>query len=590
MGSMDRDERVPEVRVPSGTRGCATQRGATEKVAFQTEPGGSIVALGARWSALTGFGVEGCLGTSLLDYVHPDDRAVLSELFERLVRQEEIDGLASRVRCITKTNDVRPVDIWAQRVLGSRGDDGKIVGALTDSTGVRQTEFEHARLAAAVEQGAAWTGGLVTRAGDDKSRLQEASVSPVRDASGRIANYVGVLRDVTDERQTEAERQQAQKMEAMGLLAGGIAHDFNNVLTVVSGRCQLLRRRVASDATLVGEVDLIIAATQRATALTRQLLIFGRKQAMVPRVLDVGEVVLGLEKTLRRLIGEDVELIITAGFGQSHVRADTGQLEQALTNLVVNAREAMPTGGRLTISVANVQLPEAAGRVHPDVRPGPSVALSVTDTGCGIAREVVPRIFEPFFSTKAAKGTGLGLATVYGVVSAAGGCVEVESELGRGTTFRILFPRVDEETSAAGRPPEPAGSSDSETLLLAEDEEDVRALEVEILRRGGYTVLEASDGLAALEVARRHGGPVHLLITDVIMPRMGGVELAQKLLLERPDVELLFVSGYTADHLTDHGVLRKPYAFLQKPYTAAALLQKTREVLGATHRSTRSSP
>jgi two-component system cell cycle sensor histidine kinase/response regulator CckA len=506
---------------------------AQERVAFHIEATGVLVALGAGWSALTGFGVEECLGTSLFDYVHPDDRPRLSALLDRLAGRA-MDSLTSQVRCLTKANDVRLVDIFAQLVLG---ESPMIVGVLTDSTDVHRTSCHAA-----------------------------------------------------DERHVDAELHRAQKMEAMGLLAGGIAHDFNNLLTVISGRCQILRRRVASDARIVGELDLIVAATQRATNLTRQLLIFGRRQAMAPRVLDLGEIVVGLEKMLRRLIGEDVELIITAEAGRSHVKADASQLEQVLMNLVVNARDAMPTGGRLAIDLVDVVLSETAARQHPGLRSGPYVALSVTDTGCGIAREIIPRIFEPFFTTKGERGSGLGLATVYSLVDQAGGCVEVESDLGQGTTFRVLLPSVEGEARTTEPPPEAGCSNGTETLLLAEDEENVRALAVEIFRQGGYTVLEACDGLDALDVARRHTGPIDLLVTDVIMPRMGGAELAQELRVERPDVEVLFVSGYTADRLKDHGVPGRPIVLLSKPYTAATLLQKTRELLDATLRRRHAGP
>jgi len=397
---------------------------------------------------------------------------------------------------------------------------------------------------------------------------------------GRKARLI-LATDVTEKRSLEAQLLQSQKIESMGRLAGGIAHDFNNLLGVISGYGELLRRRVAADPRLGRYVEDITKAADRAAGLTRQLLAFSRKQVLQPRILDLNEVVGETEKMLRRLIGEDVQLVTVFEEQLGSVRADPGQMDQVLMNLAVNARDAMPRGGRLTIETGNVVLDRTFAHQHPGVEPGPYVMLAVSDTGHGMSPEVLARLFEPFFTTKeAGKGTGLGLATVHGIVKQSGGHVWVYSEPGKGATFKIYLPRVD----GPGTPVEaPAGAGElprgTETILLVEDEASLRELVRECLEGGGYTVLPARHGAEALEIAERHGGCLQLLMTDVVMPGMSGRELAERLRARRPDVRILYMSGYTDDAVVLHGVLAADMAFLQKPFTADALARTVREVL-----------
>jgi PAS domain S-box-containing protein len=393
---------------------------------------------------------------------------------------------------------------------------------------------------------------------------------------------LAILRDVSARRELEAQLRQAQKMEAVGRLAGGVAHDFNNLLTVILGYGQMLLGLLPARNPAREPVEQIVLAGERATALVRHLLAFSRKEAVQPRLLDLNAVIAGSLKLLRRLIGADVALETDLSAEAVRVKADAGQLEQVLMNLAVNASDAMLAGGRLMIRTRSAALDEAQVRTHPGARPGPHVLLEVSDTGSGMTPEVRERIFEPFFTTKEpGKGTGLGLATVYGIVQQSGGHVEVESAPGRGTRFRVYLPQA---SGPAEGPDEAAAvwaaPRGTETLLLAEDEAPVRTFARDALRTFGYTVLDAADGAEALRVAERHAGPIHLLLTDLIMPGLGGTRLAEALAASRPGVKVLYLSGYTADALARRGVLAGgEIHFLQKPFTPSALARKVREVL-----------
>ena len=374
---------------------------------------------------------------------------------------------------------------------------------------------------------------------------------------------------------------QSQKMEAVGKLAGGVAHDFNNLLTVITGQGQFLLMGPALEERERRRVEEIQKAAERATGLTHQLLAFSRKQILQPTVLDLNQVIFETSKMLKRLIGEDVDLLLGLIPNLGKVKADRGQIEQVLMNLCINARDAMPMGGKLTVATANVCLDEEYASRHVSVQPGRYVMLAVSDTGCGMDAQTRERIFEPFFTTKEmGKGTGLGLSTVYGIVKQSGGNIWVYSEVGRGTTFKMYLPCLDtpaeELQSGDAEAKMPKGA---ETVLLVEDEEMVRGMAREILQESGYHVLEATQGHEALLIAERHDGPIHLMLSDVVMPRMSGRELAERLVPLRGEMKVLYMSGYTDDAIVHHGVLDEGMAFIEKPFTPLGLACKVREVL-----------
>jgi PAS domain S-box-containing protein len=418
------------------------------------------------------------------------------------------------------------------------------------------------------------------RHADGKYRWVRSELRLLRDAAGDPAEVVGSWSDITERKQLEDQFRQAQKMEAVGRLAGGVAHDFNNLLTVINGYGEILLSRLPAGDPSRELIREIVAAGDRATGLTRQLLAFSRKAILEPKILDLRALVADVDKMLRRILGEDIQLAITVDPEVGAVKADPGQVEQVILNLVVNARDAMPRGGRLTIEVGNAALDATYAREHPEVRPGPHVLLAVSDTGCGMDQATMARVFEPFFSTKGENGTGLGLATVHGIVKQSGGHVAVYSEAGHGTTFKVYLPRVDQRPTAGkshqGRAEMPRGG---ETVLLVEDEDGVRSLTRHILKGCGYAILEARDGVEALRVAEQHPGRIDLLVTDVVLPRMGGRAVAERLATLHPGVKVLFVSGYTDDAVVRHGILEAEVAFLQKPFSPAALAVKVREVL-----------
>lgn len=389
-----------------------------------------------------------------------------------------------------------------------------------------------------------------------------------------------IAEDVTDRRALEDQFRQAQKMEAVGRLAGGVAHDFNNLLMVISGYAEVILAQVDPTSPLLEKGRAIQLAADRATTLTRQLLAFSRKQLLELKVVDVNAIVQDMERLLRPLIGENIDLVTVLSPEAAHTRADAGQLEQVIMNLVVNAKDAMPAGGRLTLRTENVVLDENHRRGQQFIRPGSYVTLMVSDTGMGMDRDTQSRIFEPFFTTKEkGKGTGLGLSTVYGIVKQSGGYVMVQSELGRGTTFQIYLPLVEgaaEKHSVAV--PEAVGGT--ETILLVEDEESVRQLVRDTLAAKGYKVLEAENGEAGFAAAASHEGRLDLVITDVVMPGMGGREMVKRLFESRPGIKVLYLSGYTEDAIISDGSIEKGTAFLQKPFTLQSLSRKVREVLG----------
>lgn len=402
----------------------------------------------------------------------------------------------------------------------------------------------------------------------------------LRDEQGIPTEIVGSWSDITERIELEDQLRQSQKMEAIGKLAGGVAHDFNNLLTVIIGYSDLLLRRMAEYDPKRNYVTDIRQAGEQASSLTRQLLAFSRKQILEPKILDLNEIVTNIEKMLRRLIGEDIVLTSVLGPALGKVKVDPGQIEQVIINLAVNARDAMPEGGRLTIETRMVEFTEDFCRLHPDYNPGWYVLLSLTDTGCGMTADVKNRIFEPFFTTKEqGKGTGLGLATVFGILKQSEGHIEVNSEVGCGTCFNIYLPVIKEQWE-----PEASNTLEllrpgHESILLVEDEPVVREVTKQSLEAFSYHVIEASSGQEALDLLKTTSEPVALLITDVVMPQMNGRQLAEQLRSKFPDLKVLFMSGYTDDAIVRHGVLDANVAFLQKPFTPTALAKKVQEIL-----------
>ncbi len=406
------------------------------------------------------------------------------------------------------------------------------------------------------------------------------SVSAVAGDDGRPLYFISQLEDVTGRRQLEDRLLQAQKLESVGRLAGGVAHDFNNLLVAILGYAEFLEKGIREGNPSLDDLAEIRAAGERARDLTRQLLTVARRQVVEPRVMDLNEVLRDAERLLRRVIGEDVDLAVVPAESLWRVKADPAQIQQVVLNLAVNARDAMPRGGKLTLETANVELDERYAASHPGVAPGHYALLAVSDSGTGMSREATAHLFEPFFTTKpAGAGTGLGLATVYGIVKQAGGHISVYSEPGHGTSFKIYLPPTDGAPVPAGVGPAPRPRPGTETVLLVEDASAVRDIAARALAGAGYRVLEAANGQAALQAAARTEGPVHLLLTDVVMPDMSGRQLAEALQQVRPGMRVLYVSGYTEDTILHHGVLEPGVRFLAKPFTPTALQAKVRQVL-----------
>jgi PAS domain S-box-containing protein len=417
---------------------------------------------------------------------------------------------------------------------------------------------------------------------DGSLRWIRARTCPVRNALNEVYRIAGVARDITEYRMLEDQYRHAQKMEAVGRLASGVAHDFNNVLSVILGYANLALRSLDTDMRAHHDVEEILLAAERATGITRQLLAFSRQQVLKPTALELGKVVHGMERMLRSLLGADVTFILREKEPVRKVCADQTQIEQVIMNLAVNARDAMPHGGTLTIEVGTVVLDQAYAARHPQIVPGQYVMLAVTDTGYGMDLATRERIFEPFFTTKAlGKGTGLGLSTVFGIATQSNGHIDVYSEVGRGTTFKVYFPVASllVESMRPVSSPSTAALSGSETILLVEDDDQLRELSCSILRQQGYHVLSAANGREALIESEKFVGAIHLLLSDVVMPSIGGAELFEGLRIRRPEMKVLFVSGYTENSIIEFGVLHVGAPFLEKPITPESLLRKVRAVL-----------
>jgi two-component system cell cycle sensor histidine kinase/response regulator CckA len=391
---------------------------------------------------------------------------------------------------------------------------------------------------------------------------------------------LAVILDITSRRELEEQLRQSQKMEAVGMLAGGVAHDFNNLLTIITGYSQLILNNLRPEDANRHSVEQIMRAGERAAALTKQLLAFSRRQVLQPKVLDLNRLVGSLTAMLQRLIGEDVDLRLVLRPDIGRVHADPGQVEQVLMNLVVNARDAMPKGGVLTVETANVELDESYVSRHIEVKSGPYVMLAVSDNGAGMDEATRGRLFEPFFTTKAAgKGTGLGLSTVFGIVKQSGGSLQVYSEPGSGTSVKVFLPRIEQAVANDPEAQRKVARRGHETVLLVEDDDMVRNLVRETLERDGYTVIDANSPVEARRASDKFEGTIHLLITDVIMPKTNGRELAEQLTRRRPNMKVLYMSGYTDSAIASSGVLERESAFLQKPFTPVALTGKVRDIL-----------
>jgi PAS domain S-box-containing protein len=511
-------------------------------------------------------------------------RALLEDMQRELVKSEHLifaifdgalDGfvLTDREHRFVEVNAAAAAirGVPRERLLGRTGDD--FLAPSHDVAQARPRFSDAGQLVGEVP---------IQRASGEKRTVEYAARANILPG----VNF-SVVRDVTERRQLEELLQQAQKMDAIGALAGGVAHDFNNALSVIICNAELTLTELRPEDPVRLALDDIRRAGERASELTRQLLAFGRRQVLQPRQVDLNLVVAGIEPVLRRVLGDGVALRVRPSPVPWTVFADRGQVEQVVMNLAVNARDAMPEGGALTIEIANLELDDAYAARHVDVRSGSYVTLAVSDTGVGMDRSIMTRIFEPYFTTKdLGRGSGLGLATVFGIVKQSGGDVRVDSEPGKGTTFRIYLPRsaaVEQADDASPRTqPQPA-TGGSETILLVEDDEPVRTMTRNLLRRDGYNVLEARNGGEAFLIAESFEFPIHLLLTDVVLPMMSGRQLAQRLLAMRPDLRVLYMSGYTDNAVVHHGVLDAGVAFLEKPFTPGGSLRKVRSVLDAKH-------
>lgn len=445
-------------------------------------------------------------------------------------------------------------------------------------SGVHDNAF-YATMWDTITSGLVWEGELTNRRKDGSLYVEEQTITPVRDGAGRISHYIGVKRDLTAQKRLQQQLQQAQKMELVGRLAGGVAHDFNNLLTIINGTTELLLLDQPDSSPMKEELQQVLEAGERASRLTRQLLSFSRAQIVTPAPIDLSEQVRGSAKMLGRLIGEDIHLQIAAATAVGITLIDPGQAEQMLLNLAVNARDAMPNGGTLTIRVGNTVVERTTEATHGLLSPGRYVSVEVIDTGIGMPPEVVDRLFEPFFTTKSpGKGTGLGLATVAGIVDQCRGAIQVESTPGQGSRFVLLLPVAD---GSAAAPPEPVSLEHhgTETILVAEDEAALRTIVERILHRAGYEVLTAASGPDAIALAKQHAGPIHLLLSDVVMPDMSGLDLAEQFLRDFPQMRVVLMSGYTTDPRLQSIGHQEFCHFLPKPFTATDLMQRVRTAL-----------
>ena len=566
--------------VPERTRALAITNGSHEEEGWRCRKDGTRFWANAVTTAL--YDPRGQLSgfakvtRDLTERKKAQDAILAQEIFLDAIVNVVLDGIVT----IDGRGTITTANAATERIFGYAEQElvGRNVKMLMPDPYRREHDDYIGRYARTGEKRIIGIGREVTGLRKDGTTFPvELSVAEFQVGGERF--FAGVLRDITERRSVEEQLRQSQKMDAFGQLAGGVAHDFNNLLTVISGFSELILGSLPEDDPARELATAINDAGGRAAALTRQLLAFSRKTVLNPEVLDVNGVVRETERMLRRLIGEDIVLTTVLTPGPLPIRVDRGHLGQVLMNLAVNARDAMPRGGRLTIETANVSR-RGEDWSHPDMPPGDYLSIAITDTGHGMPPDVQARVFEPFFTTKGAgRGTGLGLAVVHGIIKQSGGSVNVYSEVGVGTCFKLYFPAAQGVASTPSADRAALVPRGSETVLLAEDEDGVRALATLALQRQGYTVLSASGGEEALRLAHEHDGTIALLVTDVVMPHMDGRELASRMQSAYPTVKVLFLSGYTDDAVVRHGILHQSVAYLQKPYSLVALARKVREVL-----------
>jgi PAS domain S-box-containing protein len=490
-----------------------------------------------------------------------------------------IDQAGEAVLFTSRQGEIQHVNPAFERITGYRrvevlGKNPRILAG-----GRHDPAFYHG-LWEALTAGDTWRGQFINRRKNGSLYHQDTTITPVHDAEGAIVSYVSLGRDVTAELRYESDLRQSQKMETIGRLAGGIAHDFNNLLSVIIAYADVAMGELDPEGAIYDDIRNIRQSGERAASLTRQLLAFSRKQVLQPETLDLNAVIEHIRPMLARLIGEKIEMKFTLAEAPGLVRADPSQLGQVLMNLAANARDAMPDGGKLTIGTANVELDEAYASQHVSVQSGRYVMLSVADTGAGMDEGTLNRVFEPFFTTKpSGHGTGLGMATVYGIVKQSDGNIWVYSEPGRGTTFKVYLPITDGELEPRRPPADASARSGGETVLVAEDEDGVRRIAERILTSAGYRVLTAADGSEALRLAEASAEPIHLLLSDVVMPSVSGAALAERVAARHPGLKVLYMSGYTDDVIVHHGILDADTHFIGKPFNSASLRKKVREVL-----------
>ncbi len=599
---------------------------------------GNIIYVNSSVTVQLGYSHDELVGKSAFSFVHPEDLKSVFELFQKVIavnqavektemRFKHKDGSWRFFECSGKNLLLNPAvngvvvsgrDITERRAAESKirlqsqaleaASNGIVItdiagtilwvnDAFTKMTGYSSEEAvgKNPRILKSGEQsvkvyeelwstlmaGSPWKGELINRRKDGTLYFEKQSITPVKNQEGHIIQFIAIKEDVSAQKKMEAQYRQAQKMEAVGQLAGGVAHDFNNLLTIILGQSELMLLKLEAGDPLAPKVNDILEAGRRAVNLTRQLLAFSRRQVFKMEVKDLNEIAVGTDKMIRRLLGEDIEFVTVGQEKIKPVKVDSAQIEQALMNLAVNARDAMPSGGKLVFEVGETAVDAKMAQKYPGLPAGAYVTLKISDTGTGMSPEVKAKIFEPFFTTKEkGKGTGLGLSMVYGIMKQSRGYIYADSELGKGTTFTLYFPPADaSEISLSGENKQEAIPSGTETVLLVEDEDIVRGLAKNILSQRGFHVLEAGNGLEALELLKNHkGDPVALMLTDMIMPFMGGHELAEKVSRLYPKIKIIFTSGYT-NHSAVQKWIDSGCRFLQKPYRPAELIFSVREVL-----------